>query len=329
MRLNKSNTIGSISLIAFILLIVFSKEAVSGAKDGVVLCLQSVIPSLFPFVFITSVLNVGTIAGFGNLYRLLRKLCKIPNGCENILVMGILGGYPVGAKNVMEYYHKGLIPESDVMRMLTFCNNAGPSFIFGVLYAYFPDKLTLFVLWGIQISTAILLGAVIPGQTSTCINTHIHQNTSFSSAIQQSVKIMGTICGWVILFRTILVSLPTFIPPVTYSIISGFLEITNGCTSLSRIASPAVRFIIASGVLSFGGLCVLMQTATIISPVSLRPYLIGKLMQCSCSLIIATVIQYIIFSKPTCTQFSIGIIIISAILLASCLYIYKKTVAFP
>ena len=68
----------------------------------------------------------------------------------------------------------------------------------------------------------------------------------------------------------------------------GFLELTNGCCGLALIADVRLRFVLCSGILSFGGICVLLQTASVTKGLSLSGYLKGKLMQTVFSLLLSS-----------------------------------------
>lgn len=80
------------------------------------------------------------------------------------------------------------------------------------------------------------------------------------------------------LFNTINID-PSYISPI----ISGFIELTGGLAELSKI-NPAynaqITLIIASFLLGFGGISVLLQVWSIVSKtdLSIKPYIIGKLL---------------------------------------------------
>lgn len=63
-------------------------------------------------------------------------------------------------------------------------------------------------------------------------------------------------------------------------LIAGLLELSNGCWALNTIQSEQLRFVLCCGMLSFGGLCVAMQTASVIGQIPLDYYLAGKALQC-------------------------------------------------
>ena len=85
-----------------LLLILDARTGFQGAAEGIRLCISSVIPSLFPF-FVLSMVLTGAIAG--STWRGLRplgRLCGLPKGAESLLVVGLMGGYPVGAQSIAQ-----------------------------------------------------------------------------------------------------------------------------------------------------------------------------------------------------------------------------------
>ncbi len=90
-------------IIFIIILILFSKTAVSSALKGINLWLYVVFPSLFPFFVATEILNrTGFVKAFGILLEpIMRPLFNVP-GCSSFAVaMGITSGYPFQWSNVI------------------------------------------------------------------------------------------------------------------------------------------------------------------------------------------------------------------------------------
>ena len=110
---------------------------------------------------------------------------------------------------------------------------------------------------------------------------------------------MGIICGWITLFRTILSILQPLVekyfPNSVQVLIFGAIELTNGCVLLPQISSEFDRFVIASALLSIGGLCVAFQVKTITYELGFGNYILGKIMQTSISIIIATSIGSLLY----------------------------------
>lgn len=270
-----------------LILIVDGQTALMGAASGVTLCLETVIPSLFPFLFLCSILT-NTLWG-GN-YPWLQSVCKsfgIPEGAESLLISAVLGGYPAGAQAIGDAYREKRLERQYAEHLLMFCSNAGPAFLFGMVSFQFPDKKLVWALWVIQIYAAALTG-MLHTTTGGAKASLPSRNATTSQILTQTVAAMGIICGWILLFRMITVFLNQWVfwlfPKPMQVLLSGILELTNGCCCLMQIQSVPLRFVGCSGLLSFGGVCVMMQTASVIGTLSFKYYLLGKLLQTGFSL---------------------------------------------
>ena len=62
-------------------------------------------------------------------------------------------------------------------------------------------------------------------------------------------------------------------------LLSGLLELTNGCLQLEAVENPDFRFLLAAVMLNCGGICVFLQTASVARGLNLKYYLLGKLLQ--------------------------------------------------
>lgn len=289
MSLRKILTAG-LACAGMLVLILDGETALHSASAGIELCLRTVVPSLFPFLFLCSILT-------GNLWgssfpgmKFLGKRLGIPEGAESLLITAILGGYPAGAQAIGECYRQGRLSKSDAQHLLTFCSNAGPAFLFGMVVLQFPDVKTIWALWTIQILSALLTGT-LDRRESYDKGILSPKTTSVSQILTQTVKTMGIICGWILLFRIISGFLNRwflwYFSEYIQVILTGLLELSNGCCALGEIQSVPLRFVVCSAFLSFGGLCVTMQTASVIGGLSLNPYLRGKLLQTAVSLVLA------------------------------------------
>lgn len=277
--------------IAFLVLILDAKTALSGAAEGIRLCLQTVIPSLFPFLFI-SIMLTSTLTGHSiPILRPLCRLLRIPEGAESILLIGLLGGYPVGAQCVAEATRNGTISRENGCRLLTFCSNAGPAFIFGIGSNLFQDSWMCWALWGIHIISALLVGLLTPGFQEPATTTSTSSNCNMTKALQRALRVMATICGWVVIFRVLITFCEHWflwlLPVWIQCLICGMLELTNGCCMLAQIGDMQTRFILCSVFLSFGGLCVTMQTYSVTEGIDASLYLPGKIKQAVVSALMA------------------------------------------
>ena len=296
MKQNKSGMILLASSVAFLILIIDSKTSLNAAKEGIALCVHTVIPSLFPFFVISSLLNASLQ---GRTYKMLSGIsciCRIPQGTESIFFIGLTGGYPVGALSVKQAYESKAIVKNEAERMLGFCNNPGPAFLFGITGAMFQSVWIPFLLYCIVISSAIITGRILPGGSNRICSIPKHSATS---PLKQSIQAMAQVCAWVVLFRVLLAFLDKWIfrlfPDWLVTILSGMLELTNGCLSMNRLENEALQFIIAAFLMTFGGLCVGMQTISVAGNLSCKYYYIGKTIQCVTAVSLAIPVSIFLF----------------------------------
>lgn len=283
---------GILSAMGILALILDGKTALMGATDGIELCLRTLIPALFPFIVLSNLLtsSLSTLP----LLRPLGNLCGAPKGSEGILAAGFLGGYPVGAQCVGEAWKSRQISRNQAETMMSYCSNAGPSFLFGILGRMFRHPGAPWVLWGIHILSAILAAQVFSREKTGFVRTDSKKSPSLPESLTLSLNVMGRICGWVVLFRVLIAFLERWIlwaaPDWFHVVVSGILELSNACCMLLKIENPSLRFLIAAGLLSQGGLCVTMQTCSVTSGLSLCRYLPGKLLQTVWSLTLSSAV---------------------------------------
>ncbi len=283
-----------LSALGVLILILDGKTAVSGIQSGLSMCLQTLIPGLFPFLFLSSVLTASLSGNQVSFLAPLEKLCRIPASGSSVLLIGWLGGFPVGARAASDLYKKQILTIPDASRLAVFCNNAGPAFLFGVISSFFPNRKTVFALWIIQLMSGILAGLILPSGKTDSVVTQPPSNVSLQTILQHSLKSMGCICGWVVLFRMVLEFLDRWLlwllPGEAQVLLVGILELSNGCLMLSRIPRAEIRFILASMMLSFGGFCILLQTRSVFPEINMLLYLKGKLLQMLFSFLLSVLI---------------------------------------
>lgn len=171
--MNKSDSfIKTLILYSFpflaLLLCLFSKETSMAARKALYLCLDVVIPSLFPF-FVLSKILVPFISGFDIpdfLKRLIEKFFKLPYYTIIIILLGFISGYPNGAKMSRDMYDQGLIDSRQAGRILSVANYCSPLFIIGTVGAglFKSVKLGVFLLlmhWASGIIAAFITGKLV------------------------------------------------------------------------------------------------------------------------------------------------------------------------
>lgn len=256
--------------LGMLVLILDGKTAMEGATEGISICVRTLIPSLFPFFFLSAMLT-GSMPG-------------------GLLLSGILGGYPVGAGNVAAAYRTGQLSRRDAQRMAVLCNCAGPSFIFGVIVPVLGDIRLGFRVWVAYLLSIFALWIIFPKASHVPVRS---TPVKPQQALWTSLRAMAGVCGWVILFRVMLSILDRWalwlFPEWVRIALYGILELSNGCLALQNMDS-ALAPVLASGFIAFGGICVFLQTASVTDGISLKYYFPGKLFQCSLSMLASSLL---------------------------------------
>ncbi len=272
-----------IYVLIFLYALFDAKTVARGAADGLELVTAVVIPSLFPYIFLGMLCSQAIQGSSSFLLKPLEKICGIPEGCGNLFLIGILGGYPVGAQVVTDAYKQGFITKSTAERLLGFCNNAGPGFIFGMIGGILQNALLCWILWIGQILSAIIVGAILPGKGRQICRMKVQRPTSISETLEKTVLVCAKVAGWIILFRTLIAILEKWILGGSANIwkvcVAGILELSNGCIYVNGIDSSLSALLILGSLLSFGGICVHLQTKSVCKCLLLKQYLIAKILQ--------------------------------------------------
>ncbi len=263
-------------IVAFLLLM-YPQAAFNGVTKGIDICLETVIPSLFPFLVISAVTyDLGIFSFFSSkAERLMRFIFNLPSVAFPVILMSLLGGFPVGATLIEKSYDSGLISRTQAQRMLLFCVNPGPAFVVSTIgYAVIGSAQTG---WIIYIS--VTLSSLIIGILSRFLfeeNEDVPLNCSEKTIITTSVlsktlnnvsKNMLNICVWVVVFSC-LGSLAEILPVKRGALISFRMisEVTSGAiTACENFTVPVV-----AAVISFAGLCVHFQIMPCIIKVRLK-----------------------------------------------------------
>ena len=313
---------------AIFLLLLDTKTALMGSVAGIALCTNAVIPALFPFIFLCNYIN-GNMTGLRIPgFSFIGKRLHIPPGGESVIILGFLGGYPVGAQIITDMYSDKTISKRNASILLGYCNNAGPAFIFGVTSGLFFSPWIPWVLWALHILSAFITGILLPKPDNLGIYLPKGSEISLVSTLQKTLKICANICGWIVLFRILIAYAEkyyyahgSFFPVM----LSGILELSNGCMRLELISEESLRFILCSDFLAFGGLCVMLQTASVAKEMGLGLYIPGKIIQTAVNTLIAIPISNIIFKQPALSRSTIiPVIFLCAFTIAILVPSYRK-----
>ena len=319
-----------IAVLGTVFLIIDAGTALSGATEGIDLCLRCIIPTLFPLIFLTGILS-SSVDPNNAIFTCIEKALHLPTGSCPIWLLGCLGGYPVGARLISNRLQAGQLSEAEADDLLIFCNNPGPAFIFGIVGSLFTRPWIPFVLWAIQFMSSLFLGISLSDSPISMTKDPVPMNCTITDHLSRALTAIASICGWVVLFRILIRLMDKWIlflfPQSVRNILYGILELANGCAALQHIPREGARFIYSGGLLSFGGLCVGLQTASFLPRANYAKYYRGKLLQSAICILLCLMMQPWLF--PTDERISVPswlliVIIGSGILLF--ISLYKKIV---
>ena len=116
----RKNFFSIIFVLFTILLVLFSSSNLASAKNGLYLWANNIIPALFPFFIATELLShTNVIAILGKFFnKFMRPLFNVPGEGSYPLIMGIVSGYPVGAKIVCDLRNKNILTKPEAERLL-------------------------------------------------------------------------------------------------------------------------------------------------------------------------------------------------------------------
>lgn len=298
------------------MLLRFPKEASKGVGEGLKLCTQVLVPTLFPFIVGSTFLVLsGVMLRKTVLYeKLSRLLFKGSFPAVPVFILSFLGGYPVGGKLISDLYKKGAISREEGRRMLLFCINPSLSFTLSFLGSGLlkSTKAGLIIFISIILSsflTGVVLGFLKSDNPEKSFSYVTESDLSLPSAFTKSVKegavTMGYICAFVAFFSAVgeLVTVLPFSENVRLFLRCN-LEVTNGCRyAVNTCSLPFITFIV-----SFGGISTLFQIMSYIQDLALnvKKYITVRLI----TSVLSSVVSFILFKIfPVYTEtFSSGTI---------------------
>ena len=269
------------------------EEAAEGARCGLSVCAGVILPSLFPFLVLSSLLSAAGLpdALAKRALPLLTRL-GLPAAGAAPFLLGLCSGYPVGARAVAEAVERGAVTPEEGARLLPWCNNTGPGFIIGVAgSAVFGS-----VCCGVQLYLAHVLAALTlallfgrggkarPNGTAAAY--FRPESTSFPACVSAAADTALHLCAYVVFFSmlTRLLQCSGAFSAITATLaaqlgvelrwgtalLSGLLELGSGIAALRGAPAAPVHLALAAFLLGFGGLSVHAQTAYAVSGAKIR-----------------------------------------------------------
>ncbi len=222
--------------------------------------------------------------------------------------MGLISGYPVGAKIATNFRKNNICSKEECERLLSFTNNSGPLFIIGTVgISMFGNSTIGILLFVTHLLASICVGMIFRfwkykkktylTNVTTSFDDNKNKNVSInnlgeviSESITSSISTILMIGGFIVVFSAVISILnASGITKVVVLILSpffkmlnidtsfinglftGLFEITNGINLISsvHVKSISINIVFTAFLLGFGGISVLLQVLSIISKTDL------------------------------------------------------------
>lgn len=281
MRKIKNFFIAAAAVLYAFFLIAYAEDITAAVAGSVKVCLEVIIPSLYAFMVISGfIVSSGLYAVFGRPFGLIsRYIFRVPEEYFSVFLIGSIGGYPVGARLLADLSRSGEIDAGTAEHMLSYCYLAGPAFICGIAgIGLFSDIKIGVIIFASVVGANFLfaaltgLGREIPPKSRQKAKLNLSADCLVKS-ICGGAEGMLSICAVIVFFSSIICILDRLniiaAAAALISRISGlnnadstaaakaFVEISN----ISSLTGGNYRLIpLAAALLSFGGICVIMQT---------------------------------------------------------------------
>lgn len=270
---SKDLFVSALLMLSALGIILYPGEVSAAVHDSVLRCLNVLIPSLFAFMAISSmIVSCGAAELISLPFRpISRYIFNMPDKLFTVMLISMFAGYPVGIKMLSEMLERGETDRNTAQRAAVFCYCGGPSFYSSAVgMAVFGDR---------RVGTLIFLSVLIPDLILSiimCRTSELRCSSVISSDRKGSVLISGVnsagrsmaaICLTVVFFSSVLALLRACgafallqhicgFSDNTMILISSFIEIT-ALLDLKGASFSLLPFVCAS--CSFGGLCIIIQ----------------------------------------------------------------------
>lgn len=304
-------------MLAMLLLFLLSepKVAVEGARFGLMLWSNRLLPSLLPFLILTQILIKS-----GYLDAITKKLhLSYP---YFVLLAGTLFGFPMGCKLTADLYLKGHLTKREASLLFIISNHMSPAFVGGYILSETLDAGEL-----IPVTYLILyLPAVCYGLWALhCMSRRqslLHTNSGpqiaptkkstsglqlnfaiLDAGIMDSFETMLKLGGYVMLFSIITAMCRHFLSafPALCTLLAGLLEITGAVSAIDNFfANAYLKYVAILTATAFGGCSGIAQTASLIHPqgkdlgLSIASYIRGRLLLAGITALLAAVVYPLI-----------------------------------
>ena len=243
--------------------------------------------------------------------RPLQALLRLPRaGCCAVL-LGMLCGFPVGAKCAVSALERGALSREEAERVLLFSTNPSSAFLISAVGISLYDSRR----FGLLLYAVVLLSQLAIGLLFTHLSPSKANATRanelpltappptagaklFTNAIRSSCSGILLVCAYVVFFSALMGTLSLMLEqlgatPQWKAAVSSLLELSCGVSTAAALSNARLSAVLCAFAAGWSGISVHCQLLSVTEPhrLRLRPYLIAKLLQGAlCALVFAIVL---------------------------------------
>ena len=240
------------------------------STDGLTACCSVLVPSLFPFFFLSSfIVYSDCLSVVTRKMKFIEKVTGIPGEGIISILLSVIGGFPVGGKTVSALYSEEKISAGQAEYLSYICVGAGPGFLVTFvgegIYHNKPVGILLLITSILSVFTIpFVLKPFYKKKLENTVSKPLLPNKQMPMgqcivlSTESAVKSTLSMCGFVVVF--VVVNNLMSLLPYYSGYIASMLEITSGMVNFgSGFSYETTAFLIG-----FGGICVHFQVFGII-----------------------------------------------------------------
>ena len=327
MYISKRFFLNSGFILFLLLMFLYPIPSIKGASSGLLLWFNTILPNLLPFIIVSNIIMKLNITDYicGFFRPLFKRIFKVSqDGCYPIII-GLMSGYPLGAKTSGDMVALNKISKSEGQFLLALCNNASITYMInyiGITTLKTPSLqyIILGILYLSSFISSMLSKKIFHLKWDSSLRTvntpREKKSFNFRETIDDSImngfEVITKVGGYIMLFSVlshILITIsqtdnlnisPFLLIIIKYSklLLLGILEITTGTYFIGAANIPfQAKFLLIVVITAFGGLSSLAQTYSVLnhSNLSIKIYIKTKIMNAAIAFIISCCYIFLIF----------------------------------
>ena len=276
-------TISVIFIFTFIFLILlFPEVTIRAAADGLLLWYTSLLPTLLPLGILSNILIASGYFHYITkyLYAVIKPFYPISRSGVFPLFAGLLFGFPLGSKITADLVANQELSKEEGNILICVCNNLSPVFVISYVFRECLGRPDLLPVGFLMLYLPPLAYGFFGLRKCHAFSTADKKIPASRSQLNFNIIDAGILNGFetltklggYIMFFSILTAFIRMLPHfgmLAETLLSGILEVTTGVHAAAGISFFPLRFSLALGFTSFGGICGLAQTSSMIKDAGL------------------------------------------------------------